>query len=204
MLSKLMNALWLSLGAIGALWLLTSLAGVVQGGDLDPPATPGSTMQTLDELPPAWFKEISGAARFDTTRAQADGYVLDHETGLVWEKIPDATTRTWYDSVIHCYLRTVGGEVGQSMGWRLATAQEYGTLIEPMAGGTPYLPSGHPFTGISGWFWTATTKPDSASVGGAYRWDSDSGASLTAWNKGFPDTGRAWCVRSPSGFDVFP
>lgn len=134
MLNKLMNAVWLSLGAIGALWLLTSLAGVVQGGDLDPPAAPGPTMQTLDDLPPSWHKEISGAARFEDF-GQAQGYVLDHETGLVWEKAPDAMTGAFGTAVDHCYKRTVGGEIGQSLGWRLPTTVELGTLIEPLTGG---------------------------------------------------------------------
>ena len=199
MLNKLTNAVWLALGAIGALWLLTSFAGVVQGGDLDPPATPGSTMQTLDELPPAWFKEISGAARFDTTRAQADGYVLDRETGLGWEKVPDTTTRDLWDTVEHCYLRTVGGEVGQSLGWRLPTAMELGTLIEPMAGGAPYLPTGHPFTGISGKFWTATREVNSSAS--FYYWDSDFGI-IKGPVITYGINGRGWCVRTASGFDI--
>jgi hypothetical protein len=197
MLNKLTNAIWLSLGAIGALWLLTSLAGVVQGGDLDPPATPGSTMQTLDDLPPAWHKEISGAARFDDSTAQAQGYVLDRETGLVWEKTPDTTTRDWDSSVEHCYNRTVGGEIGQSMGWRLPTIDELFTLVEPMTVGTPKLPAGHPFSGIAGEYWTATTRP-APNVSDAYSWDSDT-AAVSTWNK--VATRRAWCVRAPSGYD---
>ena len=107
---------------------------------------------------------------------------------------------SWVDAVEHCYLRTVGGEIGQSLGWRLATVQELGTIIEPMTIGTPKLPAGHPFTGISGIFLAATT--DSNSAYAAYRWDSDYGTYASSWNKGYSDGGRAWCVRSASGFDI--
>ncbi len=202
MLKKLTNAVLLSLAAVGAFWLLTSLAGVVQGGNLDPPGTPGPTMQTLDELPPSWFKEISGAARFDDTRAQAEGYVLDRETGLVWEQAPDPTLRTWYQAVSNCYARTVAGEIGQSLGWRLATIQELGTLVEPMAGGAPYLPAGHPFTvSLGDIFWAATTSPASGVSNEAFAWDTDFGDIITfTLDKSL--TAKAWCVRSPSGFDI--
>ncbi len=201
MLKKLTNVVLLSLGAIGALWLLTSLAGVVQGGNLDPPAAPASTMQTLADLPPAWHTEISGAARFDDTRAQAEGYVLDRETGLVWEAEPDAIfSGDWDQAVDFCYLRTVAGEIGQSKGWRLPTSVEIGTLIDPMTGATPKLPAGHPFIGISGQYWTATRS--AANTSQMYFWDSDFGQGIGGPIISYGINGQAWCVRSPSGFDI--
>ena len=200
MLNKLSNAVLLVVGGLVAVWGISTLTGVVQGGDLDPPAAPGSTMQELDDLPPSWHKEISGAARFKDF-SQAQGYVLDLETGVVWEKTPDATVMTWIEAVDHCYRRLVSGEIGESFGWRLATIEEIGTIIEPTTAGTPKLPTGHPFTGISGIFWTATTDPDSS--GKAYRWDSDAATLpiFDTYTKGYPG-GRAWCVRSASGFDI--
>lgn len=197
MLNKMKNAVWLLLGVTAAFWALTSLVGVVQGGDLDPPAAPGSTMQELDDLIPSWHKKITGSARFKDL-GQAEGYVLDRETGLVWERQPSGTTMTWDDAVDHCWDRTVAGEIGASKGWRLPTVEELGTLIEPTTVGNPKLPAGHPFIGISGLFWTAT-----ASTGNTfekYYWDSDT-TSFDISTNTYSVPMRAWCVRAPGGFD---
>jgi len=195
MVARLANMLWLALGALGAIWLLTWFATVVEGGDLDPPASPASTMQTLDDLIPSWHKKITGADRFEDF-GQAEGYILDHETGLVWEEAPSATTMDWGPAVAYCWDRTVLGEIGASKGWRLPTVEELMTLVEPTTIGTPKLPAGHPFTGISGIFWTATA--DTANSNVKYTWDSDTD-SLTS-QVTFPGR-RAWCVRAPGGFD---
>jgi hypothetical protein len=193
MMSKLANALLLGLGAIGAVWLLTSLASVVQGGDLDPPAAPGSTMQTLDDLVPSWHKVISGTDRFD----EADGWVLDRETGLVWDKIPQSTTMNWEDAVPYCWNRSVTPDgFALKKGWRLPTVEELMTLVDPNASGTPKLPPNHPFNNISGKYWTST-----ATVGNwfeKYVWDSATSSLSTQVT--FPGN-RAWCVRAPGGFD---
>ena len=78
-------------------WLLTALimsvgyAGIALSGNLEPTAPPGSTMKTLDEIPPAWSQKLSAAQRFVLV---LDGEaVLDKETGLVWEKSPDTTQK---------------------------------------------------------------------------------------------------------------
>jgi len=43
MVNRLKNALWLIVGAVAAVWALTTLVGVVQGGPMEPPAAPGPT-----------------------------------------------------------------------------------------------------------------------------------------------------------------
>jgi hypothetical protein len=184
------------LGAIGAIWLLTSIAGVVQGGDLDPPGAPGSTMQTLDDLVPSWHKSISGSGRFKNF--QAEGYVLDRETGVVWEQTPSMTTMDWDSAAHHCWNRTVAGELASSKGWRLPTVEELATLIEPGVSGTPKLPGGHPFSGISGLYWSATAS--TAGVFEKYYWDSGT-TSLALSTNTYSVPMRAWCVRAPGGFD---
>jgi hypothetical protein len=196
MVNTLARTLWLALGAIGAIWLLTFVAQVVEGGDLDPPAAPGSTMQTLDDLIPSWHKSISGVDRFENF--QAEGYVLDRETGLVWEQTPSMTTMTWESAADHCWDRTVAGELASSKGWRLPTVEELGTLIEPGASGTPKLPSGHPFSGISGLYWSATAS--TAGTFEKYYWDTAT-TSLDLSTNTYSVPMRAWCIRAPGGFD---
>lgn len=196
MLNKLKNAVWLLLAGTAAFWALTTFVGVVQGGDLDPPAAPGSTMQELDDLIPSWHKSIAGSARFEWF--QAEGYVLDRETGLVWERQPDSTTMTWDDAVDHCWDRTVAGELYYNKGWRLPTVEELGTLIEPPTDGAPELPAGHPFAGISGLYWTATA--DTGNTFEKYYWDSSTTSFAISANT-YSVPMRAWCVRAPGGFD---
>jgi len=48
------------------------------------------------------------------------GAVLDKQTGLVWEEVPDATPRTWTDAARYCVDKSVGGMIG----WRLPSKAE--------------------------------------------------------------------------------
>jgi hypothetical protein len=198
MIGRLANTLWMGLGVIGAIWLLTTVATVVEGGDLDPPGAPGSTMQTLDDLVPSWHKKIVDSDDRFRDFGQAEGYILDRETGLVWEQTPSVSTMDWDSAVRHCYERTVTGEVGASKGWRLPTVEELMTLVEPTIVIPAYLPFEHPFLGISGIFWTATTDPSFATE--AYVWNTQLLDPSTLHNKA-GQSHRAWCVRAPSGFD---
>jgi parallel beta-helix repeat protein len=52
MLNRLKNALWLIVGAVVAVWAVTSLVGLVRAGPMEPWAPPGSTMKTLDAVEP--------------------------------------------------------------------------------------------------------------------------------------------------------
>jgi len=52
MANRLKNALWLIVGAVVAVWALTSLVGLVRAGDMDPPGPPGGTMKTLIAVEP--------------------------------------------------------------------------------------------------------------------------------------------------------
>ena len=147
------------------------MPGMVKAGSLEPSAGPGPTMKTLDEIPPTWSQKLLTAQRFVIV---LDGEaVLDKETGLVWEKSPDTTERTWVDAAAYCYNKTVGGRKG----WRLPTVEELLSL-------TP-LPSGHPFLNIQpDGYWSSTTNagladaawyvfPDAGSVTHHYKTDTN-------------------------------
>ena len=181
------------------LWLLTALvipvgyAGIAITGNLEPSGAPGSTMRTLEELQPSWSKKITDASkRFETVLDGAA--VLDKETGLVWEKSPDTTTRTWADAIVYAYQKTVGGRKG----WRLPTVEELASLVDTTQM-NPALPSGHPFINVqSGIYWSSTTGVGSTS---------------DAWYVDFYDgfvNGNAkgyyhyvWCVRGGHGYDAY-
>ena len=63
-----------------------ALPALIRAGALEPTAPPGSTMKTLDQIPPIWGIKIGSCfERFDRWVMDAEG-VLDKETGLGWEK----------------------------------------------------------------------------------------------------------------------
>lgn len=49
-----------------------------------------------------WDKKINNAGRFKVLSAFGDAAVLDKETGRVWDQSPDASTRTWFNALVHC------------------------------------------------------------------------------------------------------
>lgn len=118
--------------------------------------------------------------------------VLDKETGLVWQRIPDAEGYHWLDAVYNCRKEATGGR----RSWRLPSYEELSSLLDP-AQRNPALPPGHPFQGIGAQdvFWTTT---------------QDEGLPTAAWvvQIGLPDTWltaykaqpnyffRPWCVRT--------
>jgi hypothetical protein len=126
--------------------------------------------------------------------------VLDRETGLVWERSPDTTLRTWQDAQTHCNQATVGGRKG----WRLPTVQELASLIDPsVAFPGPTLPPGHPFSNV---------QTDSASSMPRGYKSATSHHSVGSWavffrngfvgNHAFNETDFVWCVRGGQGVDL--
>ena len=69
--------------------------------------------------------------------------VLDRETGLVWERTPDATRRNRRQAASACHNKEIGGRKG----WRLPTISELASLVDPSRS-NPALPEGHPFNGV--------------------------------------------------------
>ena len=141
------KAVTLFIAIIGVLLLVPCMAAA---GQLQPSAPPGPTMKTLDEIPPTWSQKLPADKRFVIVLDGAA--VLDKETGLVWEKSPDTTSRIWNEAVNYCYTKTVGGRKG----WRLPTIAELASLVDTTQS-NPALPGGHPFVNVQpGSYWSST------------------------------------------------
>ena len=145
---------------------------------------------------PSWSQKLPAATRFVILTDWNSEAVLDRNTGLVWEKSPNATPQTWSSARFSCLNRTIGGQKG----WRLPSIPELASLIDPsVASAGPTLPPGHPFVGVlSVGYWSATTTavdPTSAwnvlfGIGGV-------GANSKA------DDDQVWCVRGGMTADAY-
>jgi len=143
-----------------------------------------------------------------TTSDLRDDVILDKETGLVWEREPDAATTFWFDAVVRCMMKAKGGRTG----WRLPTIEELLTLPDPASTAQLWLPDGHPFyepafnRGEPYWSATSSVETDPGRQNRAhtvilYNWD----------NLSFPDrfgtldkgeSGGYLCVRGGIGHDL--
>jgi hypothetical protein len=85
-------------------------------------------------------KALPAAQRFVILSAFANDAVLDKQTGLVWEKYPQATSTRWTVAHRTCIEKSVGGQKG----WRLPSLEELASLVDPSPPGLA-LPPGHPF-----------------------------------------------------------
>ena len=99
-----------------------------------------------------------------------DGTVTDNLTGLIWLKDAscaelagtDANGGANWSTALGAANSLADGTCGLSDGssageWRLANTNELRSLFDP-ALGAPYLPTGHPFTGVqSNFYWSSTS-----------------------------------------------
>jgi len=185
------------------------MAGFAQAGSLEPSDPPGPTMKTLDQIPPTWSQIIPGSGRFElvmpTPANPAGEAVLDKETGLVWERevsphkdIPSLNPGG-SNASFDCLRKTVG----ERKGWRLSSASEMASLLEPGVPGLD-LPIGHPFSGMAettaeARVWTSTPVISiSSSTTLSYVVDFSTGNVHTSNNGTF---WKSWCVRAGSGSD---
>jgi len=145
---------------------------------------------------PSWSQRIDTAKRFRLLPAFGNTAVLDNETGLVWEQMPDPDLHTWLQANDLCNRLTKGGRLG----WRLPSVQELATLVDPSgAGGVPFLPVGHPFTGVSGvGHWTSTVRAENGGEAWAVAFEGTGVANSgsMAFNR------HVWCVRGGQGAEV--
>lgn len=87
--------------------------------------------------------------------------ILDRETGLVWERDPSDTDVSWFAARDACLDAATAGRAG----WRLPSTTELRSLIDAAVAGSPKLPTGHPFIGLSGEeVWTARTSDADVNV----------------------------------------
>jgi hypothetical protein len=187
---------WALAGAF-AMLATAALAGVINAGDLDPPGPLGPTMQSLDDLVPAWHQELDaaggcGSERFACVLGGAG--VLDRETGLVWEATAGTANGVWPNAIRDC-LESVTGE---RRGWRLPAAEELLSLKTTDASG---LPAGHPFGDVvidsAVRYWSSTTVPGDGLSAYAITFGQ-----LNPQVIGKDVIGaRTWCVRGGYGHD---
>jgi hypothetical protein len=148
-------------------------------------AFPDGSVQTTAAMP-SWSQKIPGPERF---KLVLDGAaVLDRETGLVWERSPDAIARSWDGACIYCNDKEIGGRKG----WRFPTAEELASLLDMSAGSSPYLPSGHPFSNVqSAYYWSATAYATDSSLTWAVEFHN--GHVVPTHKSG--NNEYVWCVR---------
>jgi hypothetical protein len=210
--------------AVGGIVLLAVMvfATPAVAGDLNPPGAPAPTMKTLDQIPPTWDQILRSddgdSSGCNSTRFKCvmDGTaVLDRETGLVWERSPDTGQRDWSSALSFCFNRVVGAYPNGRRGLRLPTIEELMSLVNP-SGGSPALPTGHPFVNVQPHFYYSATTSWSTSLffyfsppspgdpdgtvypGAAWGGNLDSGVASTYLKYG---TAYVWCVRGGHGHD---
>ncbi len=137
----------------------------------------------------SWSRIIDSPSRFKVLPKFNNQAVLDRETGLVWQKIPDSRPLSYDLSVTDCYEIETGGRKG----WRLATIEELSSLIDPNQS-SPALPENHPFFNVFAdniLFWSATNSPFDPQD--AFTIKIATGELNTAEKKAFLNY---WCVRT--------
>jgi len=136
----------------------------------------------------SWDQKINDATkRFVVLPAFGSQAVLDKETQLVWQKVPESinANSTWVWAHLSCQNTTTGGR----RGWRLPTGPEFASVFGP-DGVKPSVFNDVP----NGYYWTATPYP----VGSAYALTVKV---PTGASSGYPPTSELhpyWCVRGPA------
>jgi len=143
---------------------------------------------------PTWSQALPAADRFQIIMHYAG--VLDRETGLVWERVPDLETRTWLTARLSC----INKDVGFRKGWRLPSIQELESLVDtsvPIPG--PILPAGHPFINVkSSIYWSASTYADAPTLAWGVPFGSPGGGPDSKANAHY-----VWCVRGGGPLDNY-
>jgi hypothetical protein len=128
------------------------------------------------------------------SRDKTEDVVLDKETGLVWERVPNAERKTWDAAIVYSYAKAVAARKG----WRLPSIEELLSLVDPTRS-NPTLPGGHPFVnvGIDYFYWSSTLGMSSLPT---YAWGYNFGNANTS-NVLKVTNCYVWLVRGGSGHD---
>ena len=136
---------------------------------------------------PAVDANNSSASRFVIA---FPGAVLDKQTGLVWEEMPDATPRTWTDATRSCIDKTVEGTIG----WRLPSAAEL-TSLQDRSVASPVASAGVFPDVPSPIYWSSAKAP----IGVSFIHLVDDRVTGGDPSQTFP----AWCVRGGVNTEQF-
>ena len=121
-----MRHAWVS--RVGIITLVGGFCLVGYGlGGTPAAAVPPVIEDALAGVTQNWDKNLPSASRFTVLAAFGGHAVRDNNTGLVWEKAPDTTVRSWGDSTFYCINKNVGG----TRGWRLPSVTELVSLMIP-------------------------------------------------------------------------
>jgi hypothetical protein len=163
-------------------------------------------MKSLDDIAGTWHRLLEPDARCDRGRficVMNGEAVLDHETGLVWQRDVSSSVLNWASAADTCQQATTGGRYG----WRLPTIAEFASLVDPSKAGAQ-LPDGHPFSGLPtgvGYFvayWTANGREGALS---AWHVNLAEQQAFNPTSTGASTTLRFWCVRGPGqDFNLTP
>ncbi len=82
--------------------------------------------------------------------------VLDHLTGLLWQRSANLTPRpvVWREALVAVAKLN---QKGEGSAWRLPTINELESLVD-CAAHSPSLPAGHPFADVQDIYWSSTTS----------------------------------------------
>ena len=137
-----------------------------------------------------WDTNHPSGSRFTTV---FDGAVLDKNTGLVWEQSPAVgASRLMKEAQLECLNKAVvGPAVVPTRGWRLPSAAELVSLIDPKVLVAPHVEA-NVFKDVqSGPYWSATTDAQSTGFGLSVNFNDGSVSS----NNKFSERANVWCVR---------
>ena len=85
-----------------------------------------------------------------------NGTATDNQTGLMWTTNANHGDNSWQGAIDYCNNYSFAGYDD----WRLPNLNELRSLFDPGLS-SPYLPVGHPFTGVqSDVYWSSTTYAD--------------------------------------------
>jgi len=178
----------------------------------DPPAIEQQLTDHDTDIQTLLFELLSRQQSWDQTLPAAERFVLvmggaavlDHETGLVWQKEPgdingfggvtEDDRLDWEDARYHCANLNDGGRKG----WRLPSVHELNSLVDLNGDQSSLvnLPTGHPFSSIQdNRYWSATVSARVSTAAWAVRFNADANPKTATFddNKNFELF--VWCVR---------